>query len=244
MEYDFTGLKALFLNGTLKKSPTESYTERMINVSAHLMEKHGVQTETVRMVDHDIAFGVSPDMREEGWEKDDWPRIYKEGVARADILVLATPIWLGDYSAVMKQTIERLYANASEQNEKGQFAYYGKVGGCLVDGNEDGVKHISSKLLYALQHIGCMVPPQAEAGWTGWTPDKGPTYNYLDKGSGAAKNDFTNVHITFMTWNLMHMAQLLKDNGGLPAWGNSMSEWSDGETFGFEIPAESKPGNS
>lgn len=234
--YDFTGLKALFFNTTLKKSPAKSNTDGLIDASCKLMEKHGVETETVRMVDYDIAFGVSPDMREEGWDKDDWPRIYKEKVQPADILVLATPIWLGEYSAVMKQTIERLYSQSSQLNDKGQFAYYGKAGGCLVDGNEDGVKHNSTYLLYALQHIGCVVPPQADAGWTGWLADKGPTYSYLDEGSGAEKNDFTNMHLTFMTWNLMHMAKMLKDAGGMPAWGNVMSLWGEGEKFGFEPP--------
>ena len=33
--------------------------------------------------------------------------------------------------------IERLYANSHLLNEHGQYADYGKVGGCLITGNEE-----------------------------------------------------------------------------------------------------------
>ena len=104
---DFTGLSALFFNCTLTKSPGISHTERLITISRRLMEKHGVTTELIRAIDHDIATGVWPDMREHGWSSDEWPEIYKK-VMDADILVLAGPIWLGDNSSQMKKIIERL----------------------------------------------------------------------------------------------------------------------------------------
>jgi len=222
--WDFSSLKALFINCTLKKSPELSNTDGLIRLSQTIMDKNNVRTEVIRAVDFDIATGVYPDMTEHGWATDDWPKLY-EKVQAADILVLCGPIWLGDNSSVMKQVIERLYANSSETNGQGQYAYYGGVGGCLITGNEDGVKHCAMNILYSLQHIGYTIPPQADAGWIG---EAGPGPSYLDKGSGGPENDFTNRNTTFMTWNLLHLARMLKDAGGFPAHGNQRSQWDAG----------------
>jgi multimeric flavodoxin WrbA len=236
VEWDFSGLNALFFNCTLKKSPEPSHTELLIRVSEKIMNKHGVKTEVIRAIDHSIATGVYPDMREHGWTDDEWPDIYKK-VQAADIIVLAGPIWLGDNSSVMKQIIERLYANSHLLNAQGQYADYGKVGGCLITGNEDGVKHCAMNILYSLQHLGYTIPPQADAGWIG-EAGPGPSYgDKLDDGKVAGlDNDFTNRNTTFMTWNLMHIAKLLKDNGGVPAYGNVRSAWDTGTRFDFENP--------
>lgn len=231
-EPDFSGLKALYFNGTLKKSPEVSNTEGLLRASMELMQKHGVKTELIRTIDHDIATGVYADMREHGWEADEWPEIY-EKVQQADILVVCGPIWLGDNSSQTKKLIERLYGNSAELNDKGQWVYYGKVGGCIITGNEDGLKHCAMNVLYSLQHIGCVIPPQADAGWIG---EVGPGPSYLDKDSGGPENDFTNRNITFMTYNLMHTAKLLKDAGGVPAYGNQIAKWKHGEHFGYENP--------
>lgn len=231
-EPDFSGLKALYFNGTLKKSPEVSNTEGLLRASMELMEKHGVKTELIRTIDHDIATGVYPDMREHGWETDEWPEVYKK-VQQADILVVCGPIWLGDNSSQTKKLIERLYANSGELNDKGQWVYYGKVGGCIITGNEDGLKHCAMNVLYSLQHIGCVIPSQADAGWIG---EVGPGPSYLDKDSGGPENDFTNRNITFMTYNLMHTAKLLKEAGGVPGYGNQAGQWKQGEHFGYENP--------
>lgn len=231
-EPDFTGLKALYFNGTLKKAPEVSNTEGLLRASMELMEKHGVKTELIRTIDHDIATGVYPDMREHGWDTDEWPKIFKKVLA-ADILVVCGPIWLGDNSSQTKKLIERLYGNSGELNEKGQWIYYGKVGGCIITGNEDGLKHCSMNVLYSLQHIGYTIPPQADAGWIG---EVGPGPSYLDKGSGGPENDFTNRNITFMAYNLMHTAKRLKEAEGLPAFGNQAEKWKSGEHFGYENP--------
>lgn len=231
-KYDFTGLKALFINTTLKKSPEVSNTEGLASISQKIMTKHGIQVETIRSIDHDIATGVYPDMREHGWETDEWPEITRK-VMEADILVIAGPIWLGDNSSETKKVIERLYALSGNLNEAGQYAFYGKVGGCLITGNEDGVKHCAMNILYSLQHIGYTIPPQSDAGWIG---EAGPGPSYLDKGSGGPENDFTNRNTTFMTWNLMHTAKLLKDSGGIPAYGNQRTKWDAGTRFDFENP--------
>lgn len=228
----FDGLRALYFNCTLKRSPEQSHTQGLVDRSAGLMRAAGVNVDILRAVDHDIATGVWPDMTEHGWDHDEWPRIYDQ-VMGADILVLAGPIWLGDNSSVMKQVIERLYACSSLLNERGQYAYYGRVGGCLITGNEDGIKHCAMNVLYSLQHIGYTIPPQADAGWVG---PAGPGPSYLDDGSGGPENDFTNRNTTFMTYNLMHLAAMLKAAGGVPAYGNQRSQWDTGCHFGFDNP--------
>ena len=221
--YDFSDLKALFLNCTLKKSPSLSHTEGLMKMSQAIMEANGIQTEMIRAVDHQIAFGVYPDMTEHGWEKDDWPIIQKK-VLEADILVIGTPIWLGAKSSVASMVIERLYGLSGELNEQSQYIYYGRAAGCIVTGNEDGIKHCAMNLLYSLQHLGYMIPPQADSGWIG---EAGPGPSYLDEGSGGAENTFTTRNTTYMSWNLMHLARMLKDNKGIPAYGNQRNVWDD-----------------
>jgi multimeric flavodoxin WrbA len=230
--WDFSGLRALFINCTLKRSPEMSHTEGLMKVSQSIMDTNGVTTEMIRLVDHDVAPGVYPDMKEHGWKKDAWPDIYKK-VEAANILVIGSPIWLGEKSSVCTQLIERLYSNSGVLNEHGQYAYYGRVGGCLITGNEDGIKHCSMSILYALQHIGCVIPPQADAGWIG---EVGPGPSYLDEGSGGPENDFTNRNTTFMTWNLLHTARILQDAGGIPAHGNQRSLWDAGCRFDYPNP--------
>ena len=105
-------------------------------------------------------------------ERDDWPEIY-EKVTAANILVISSPIWLGEKSSVCTKVIERLYSALADLNAAGQYAYYGRVGGCLITGNEGGAKHCSMNILYSLQHLGYGIPPQADAGPTG-RPVRGP----------------------------------------------------------------------
>ncbi|MGW6421254.1 flavodoxin family protein [Nocardia sp. NPDC055053] len=228
----YDDLSALFVNCTLKRSPEPSNTQGLIDVSAHIMAENGVAVSHIRAVDHDIATGVWPDMTEHGWATDAWPAL-QEQVMAADILVIAGPIWLGDNSSVTKRVIERLYGNSHLLNAAGQYAYYGKVGGCVITGNEDGLKHCAMNILYSLQHLGYTIPPQADAGWIG---EAGPGPSYLEPGSGGPENDFTNRNTTFMTWNLLHMARMLRDANGIPAHGNQRSAWDAGCRFGFENP--------
>jgi len=230
--WDFSGLRALFLNCTLKRSPEVSHTEGLIDISRAIMEKNDVSVEVLRPVDFKIAHGVYPDMTEQGCAKDDWPGIY-EKVKKADVLVITSPIWLGEKSSVCTQAIERLYSSSGDLNDAGQYAYYGRVGGCLITGNEDGAKHCSMNILYSLQHLGYVIPPQADAAWLG---EAGPGPSYLDPGSGGPENDFTNRNTTFMTWNLMHLARMLKEAGGIPAHGNQRSKWDAGCRFDFPNP--------
>ncbi len=231
-QWDFSKLTALFINTTLKKSPEVSNTQGLIDISAEIMRRQGVTINEIRAADHDLPPGVWPDMTEHGYETDEWPVLF-DRVMAADILVLGTPIWLGEKSSICTRVIERLYGNSGQLNEAGQYAYYGRVGGCLVTGNEDGIKHCSMNVLYSLQHLGYSIPPQADAGWIG---EAGPGPSYLDPGSGGPENDFTNRNTTFMTWNLLHLGRLLKDEGGFPVHGNQRSEWDDGCRFDFPNP--------
>jgi len=230
--WDFADLRAIYINCTLKRSPEPSNTQGLMDRSIEVMRRQGVTVDEVRAVDHDIATGVWPDMTEHGWAHDDWPALQARVMA-ADILVIGTPIWLGDKSSVCTRVIERLYSGSSELNDAGQYAYYGRVGGCIVTGNEDGVKHCAMNVLYSLQHLGYVIPPQADAGWIG---EAGPGPSYLDPGSGGPDNDFTNRNATFMTWNLLHAARMLKDAGGIPAHGNQRSEWDAGARFDYPNP--------
>ncbi|MDQ2972865.1 MAG: flavodoxin family protein [bacterium] len=227
-EPNFSDLKALFINCSIKYDKNNSHTQRLINRSAGIMEAQGVTVEHIYLLDNDVAFGMIKDGAEFG-KKDDWPKIQKK-ILESEILVIGTPIWLGVKSSVATLVIERMYAYSGDYNKKDQYLYYGKTGGCIVTGNEDGVKHCSMDILYALQHIGYMVPPQADCGWIG-EAGPGPSYGdtewngkKLDSPTGY-DNDFTNRNTTFMAWNLMHTARMLKDNGGIPAIGNTIKDW-------------------
>jgi multimeric flavodoxin WrbA len=231
-EWDFSDLRALYINCTLKRSPEISHTQALADRSIAILERNGVQVDVIRAVDHEIATGVYPDMTEHGWDADEWPAI-SEQVMAADILVLLSPIWLGEKSSICTQVIERLYGNSHILNDAGQYAYYGRVGGCIITGNEDGAKHCAMNILYSLQHLGYTIPPQADSAWLG---EAGPGPSYLDPGSGGPDNDFTNRNTAFLTWNLLHGARMLKDAGGIPAHGNQRSQWDAGCRYDYPNP--------
>jgi len=219
---DYSDLRAVVLNGTLKPSPQVSQTEGLVDISRKMLQAVGVKVDVIRTVDHVIPPGVSKDMREDGWGRDDFPDLYKEFIAPADILVLATPIWLGDQSSQTRLIIERLYGWSGELNDAGQWSYYGKVGGVIITGNEDGGKHCAAQMLYSLQHIGVTIPPQSDTYWNG---EAGPGPSYLDPDNGGQNNAWTTRNTVFMTWNMLHFARMLKDAGGVPTHGNVTSDW-------------------
>jgi len=231
-ETDLSDLRALVVNCTLTPTPGPSHTDRLAQNAVAIMRANGVTVDELRAVDHVIPPGVQTDMTEHGFDRDDWPAI-QERVMAADILIIGTPIWLGDKSSVCTRVIERLYGYSAETNAAGQWAYYGKVGGVVVTGNEDGIKHVAMNVLYSLQHLGYVIPPQADCGWIG---EVGPGPSYGDPGSGGPENDFTRRNTTFMTWNLMHMARMLRAAGGIPARGNQVTEWEAGRRFDHPNP--------
>ena len=224
----FDGLSAALLNCSIVHEPSKSHTRRLLSRVAGIMDAEGVDVELIHMLDHRIGFGMVKDTTEIGDDVDDWPTIHRRIMA-ANILVIGTPIWLGGKSSVATLAIERLYAYSSDTNDAGQYLYYGKVGGCVVTGNEDGVKACARDVLYALSHIGYTIPPQADCGWIG---EIGPGASYGDPVDGSDvpmgyDNEFTNKNATTMTWNLMHAAQLLKDRGGFPVGGNVAATWTE-----------------
>ncbi len=235
---DFSDLRCLYINCTLKKSPEKSHTATLIDVSKRIMLKEKVHVDEIRLIDHQIANGIYPDMTAHGWEIDEWPELFKK-VINADILVLATPIWLGEKSSIAQQLIERLYAMSGQKNNKGQYVYYGKVGGTIITGNEDGIKHSAMGILYSLQHIGYSIPPQADCGWIG---EVGPGPSYGDREWKGEKlkqpagfdSEFTNKNTTFMTYNLLHLASTLKKQGGYNNYGNSIENWEEGKRWNFD----------
>ena len=229
---DFSKLKALYINCTLKRSPEKSHTKVLMDVSANIMKSEGVDVEHIRFIDHDVATGVQPDMTKHGWDTDAWNDIYKN-VDAADILIIGTPIWLGEKSSQAQLLIERLYSMSGLTNDKGQYIFYGKVGGTIITGNEDGIKHCAMGILYSMQHVGYSIPPQADAGWIG---EAGPGPSYGDDGKVGLDNDFTKRNTTFMTYNLMHLAKMLKENGGYSTYGNSKEEWDNGNKWAFDNP--------
>jgi multimeric flavodoxin WrbA len=233
---DLADLSALYVNCSLKKSARESHTQLLLDASAGIMAKQGVAVEHVHLLDHEVPPGVYPDMTEHGWARDDWPVIW-ERISAADILVVGTPLWLGEESSVARVLIERLYAMSGMLNDRGQSVFYGKVGGTVVTGNEDGIKHVAMTVGFALNHLGYTIPPQADCGWIG-EAGPGPSFGDDDGKGGRAgfDNDFTRRNTTIMTWNLMHLARMLRAAGGIPSDGNDRNAWAAGERFGFEPP--------
>jgi multimeric flavodoxin WrbA len=236
---DFDDLRALFINTSLKRKRDESHTRLLLGASAAIMKKNGVSVEHLHLAAHDCPPGVYPDMTEHGWPKDEWPVIW-EKVKAADILIVGTPLWLGEESSICRILIERLYAMSGQFNDKGQSIYYGKVGGCVITGNEDGIKHTAMTIGFALNHLGYTIPPQADCGWIG-EAGPGPSYGdeIEDGGRVGFDNDFTQQNTTIMTWNCMHLARMLKAAGGIPNEGNDRKAWKAGQRFDFENPGTS-----
>ncbi len=161
---DTATLTALALNGTLRPSSKDpsSSTDRMLGLLLQALKEEGVEGESLRLVDFDVKPGVSSD---EG-EGDQWPEIRRR-ILEADILLLGTPIWLGQPSSVTKRALERMDAFLSEKDEGGRMAPYGRVAAVAVVGNEDGAHHVSAELYQALNDVGFTLAPNAVAYWVG-----------------------------------------------------------------------------
>ena len=239
-KHDFSNLKVLYINCTLKKAPQKSHTGTLMDVSKTIMVNEKVQVDEIRLIDHEVPPGVYPDMTEHGYKKDEWTNIFKR-VMEADILIVGTPLWLGEKSSICQKLIERLYGMSGETNSKGQYVFYGKVGGCIITGNEDGIKHAAMGILYSLQHVGYSIPPQADTGWIG-AVDPGPSYGDTEwKGEKLKEpvgfdSNFTNRNTTFMTYNLLHLASMIKANDGYSRYGKSREDWDEGKRWAFENP--------
>ncbi|MFA9557828.1 flavodoxin family protein [Evansella sp. AB-rgal1] len=202
-------MKALFLNCSLKTSKDPSHTSALLKEAADWFASENVETEEIRIADYTVIPGMEPDMG----NGDEWPKIMKK-VLTSEILIVGTPIWIGEKSSISTLVMERLSASSGETNKKGQGIFYNKVAGAVVTGNEDGAKASAKSLLYGLQHIGYTVPPNVDAYWVG---EAGPGPSYMDTNK---ENEFTKKNIKMMTYNLIHFARMLKEHP-IPTKGNS-----------------------
>ena len=196
-------LRTLFLNCTLKKSPETSNTEAFINNAASIFHSLGVATETIRVVDHNVKFGVTSDEK----DGDEWPWIH-ERIEACDILIIATPVWRGDRGSVAKMVAERMDGFFTEGNDiNGQYPSYNKVGGVMVDGNEDGAKKAISSICFDLSEHGFTVPVNA---FTYYVGKAGPGPSYIE--AEGDKHFFTNNMMFIMVHNMVHLAGILRRN--------------------------------
>lgn len=196
-------MKAVALNGTLKKTGGEaSSTDRMLELVLGFLKDEDVEGEIIRLADHHIAPGVSSD---EG-DGDEWPGI-RARILDADILIVGTPVWLGQPSSVVKRALERMDAFLSEKDDGGRMAPYGRVAAVAVVGNEDGAHHVSAELYQALNDVGFTLAPNAVSYWVGEAM-QGTDFKDLDETpkavSSAAK---------MLARNTAHLAKLLRAEG-------------------------------
>ncbi|MEV6520393.1 NAD(P)H-dependent oxidoreductase [Longispora sp. NPDC051575] len=193
-------LRALVLGCTLKPSPAPSSSDQLGREVLAALGEHGVEGDLVRIVDHDVRFGVSVD---EG-DGDGWPAI-RAKVMAAHILIIATPIWMGQPSSVCKMVLQRLDAELSEKDEEGRLLTYGKVGAVAVVGNEDGAHHTTAEVLQALNDVGFTAPAAACTYWVGEAMGK------VDYNDAGPKPDTTGATTKTLAANAAHLARLLAD---------------------------------
>ena len=189
---------ALILNCSLKPSPQDSSTQRIATEVAAALVDRGATAEHIRVVDHDVRFGVTTD---EG-DGDSWP-VLRDKLVAADILVMATPIWMGQPSSVCKMVLERLDAELGETDEDGRPSMFGKVAAVAVVGNEDGAHHVTAELYQALSDVGFTIPAQAVTYWVG---EAMQATDYIEKVPAPEKTAQTT---SILAANATHLASLL-----------------------------------
>lgn len=196
-----TDINALVLVCTLQKSPAPSSSELIGTQVLDEIRKNGGDGEVVRVVDHGVRFGVSTD---EG-DGDEWPML-RQKLLQADVLVIATPIWLGQPSSVAKMVLERLDAELSETDDEGRLLTYGKVAGVAVVGNEDGAHHVVAECLQGLNDTGFSVAPNSGSYWVG---EAMRSVDYRDHDVSPESTTSANASLAA---NAVHLARLLKAN--------------------------------
>ncbi|SFJ50039.1 Multimeric flavodoxin WrbA [Phyllobacterium sp. CL33Tsu] len=196
-------LRAFAFNSTLKSSASSepSSTGRLLQLIAEEFKKHGVEMEIVRLADHDIKPGVTSD---EG-EGDAWPKI-REKVLEADILLIGTPIWLGQPSSICKRALERMDAFLEETDDRGRMVSYDKVAAVAIVGNEDGAHHVSAEVFQAVNDVGFTIPANAVAYWVGEA--MGST-NFIDLEEIPEEVE---TMIAMLARNTAHLAGVMKQS--------------------------------
>lgn len=193
-------MRALALNCTLKRSPDQSNTAALAQVVLDALAQRGVETDLIRVVDHVVEPGV---VSEAVSEADEWPALHAK-IAAADILIIATPTWLGQQSSISKRVLERMDAMLSETKNDGRPIAYDKVAGVVVTGNEDGAHHCIAEISGALIDIGYTLAGQ---GWTYWNKGPGPgDEEYLN----SSETEWSNTTGVTAAQNLLAVARALK----------------------------------
>ena len=195
-----TTLRALVLCCSLKRSPAVSSSELLGREVLTALADHDVEGEVVRVVDHDIRFGVTID---EG-DGDEWPQI-RQKVLDADILIMALPIWLAQPASPAKMVLERLDAELAETDEQGRLLTYGKVAGVAVVGNEDGAHHVMAELFQGLNDVGFTVPAAGSTYWVGEAMQK------TDYAEINPRPETTGAATKTLAAHAAHLARLLRD---------------------------------
>jgi multimeric flavodoxin WrbA len=193
-----TDMRALIINCTLKPSPEPSNTEALARVVAAALAGHDVTVDWVRAVDENIKPGVVSD----AGDGDAWPAIRRR-ILEAEILIIASPTWVGRHSSVAQRVIERMDAMISETDDDGRPVAYNRVAGVVVTGNEDGAHHVIGEIAGALNDIGFTIPAQA---WTYWHLGPGAGPDYLDDERG---HDWSHKTGRAMAQNLAGVARAL-----------------------------------
>lgn len=191
-------MRALVLNCTLKPSPQPSNTAALTQVVVEALEGHGVEVSSIRLADHHLPPGVESDLG----DSDEWPAV-RAAILHAEILVVATPTWVGHPSSYAQRALERLDAMISETDDAGRPVAYNRVAGVVVTGNEDGAHHVISEISGGLVDIGFTIPPQS---WTYWNRGPGPGPDYPDTEEGHGWSHATG---RAMAQNLVGVARAL-----------------------------------
>jgi multimeric flavodoxin WrbA len=194
-------MKALIINCTLKKSPAKSNTEALAHVLAEELDKLDVEVHTIRAVDLNILPGTTSD---EGSD-DDWPPIRKE-ILNSEILVLASPTWVGRLSSVAQRVIERLNGMFREKDGDGRPVAYNHVAGFVATGNSDGAKHVIGEMIAALSEVGFTIPAQSWAYFNNGSA-AGPVYSE----AAPAKQQRSKEMVAIAASNLVATAKALKE---------------------------------
>ncbi len=195
-------MKALALNCTLKTGAAESSTELLLSQVIEELGNHQVDATMLRVADLNIKPGVTSD---EGPD-DDWPAV-RERIIESDILVLGSPIWLGQPSSIVKRVLERMDAFLGEADDRGRYPSYGKVGLVAVVGNEDGAHHVSAELFQAMNEVGFTIAASAVTYWVG---EAMQATDYKDlEGVPEKTKRATEMSVR----NAVHLARLLRGSG-------------------------------
>ncbi len=194
-----TPINALILVCTLSPSPKASSSDLLARQVAAEFTEHQVHSEILRIADFDVKPGVLKDMG----DGDQWPGIRQKLLA-ADILVLATPIWVGHPSSLAQRVLERLDAELSQTDEQGRPILFDKVGVVAVVGNEDGAHHVIAELGQGLADVGFTLPAQGSTYWVGQAMHT-TDYQDLDQTPQVTANA-----TQIATRNAAHLARLLK----------------------------------